>query len=271
MEYAVGLIAVVAIAAFFVGRSSVKAKNTREWAHDAADSGYYEDDGDFWEGGMWEASNPKKISTALQISYTDGQGRNTDRVVNIREFDDKLYGGIFLGLCELRSAHRTFRYDRVRSCVDLTTGEVVSDVKQHLNQLYDESPERSVELLVSDYLDVLKVLYFVAKADGQYRKEEKTIIAEYVRALVRDDRIDEKMIDEALANTGVPTMHKYKLALGRVFKGGQIDPKKLGACCADIVVTQKKIHPMEQEAIDYFEKKLAEFRGSNAMHSERFK
>ena len=58
-------------------------------------------------------------------------------------------------------------------CVDLDTGEIVSDVKDFLNALYEESPERTMDSLTTDYLDVAKVLFFVAKADGQFRREEK--------------------------------------------------------------------------------------------------
>ena len=151
-----------------------------------------------------------------------------------------------MGNCALRDATRTFRFDRVKKGVDLETGEVITDIKHHLNDLYEKSPERSAELLATDYIDILKVVYFVAKADGQYRKEEKEVISEYVRKLVRDDRITIKMIDEILSEIEVPTMQGFKLAFGRAIKSGEVNPDLLVTCCDEIVDTQKSVHPMEQ-------------------------
>ena len=102
---------------------------------------------------------------------------------------------------------------------------MVSDIKKYLNAKYEQSPEKSSDILAVDYIDVLKVIYFVAKADGQYRKEEKEVIAQYVRTLIRDERITTKIIDDILIEIDVPTMQGFKLALGRVLKGGEINPE----------------------------------------------
>jgi len=220
---------------------------------------YQEDDEDrdSWEGGFWEASDPKKLSAYIEIEYIDGNDSITKRAVRVREFDNELYGGIIMGRCELRNATRTFRFDRVRKCVDLETGEVVRDVKQYLNDLYDKSPEKSAEILADDYIDILKVIFFVAKADGQYRKEEKEVVSNYVRVLVRDDRITTKMIDQILNEMDVPSMQGFKMALGRVLKSGEVNPEQLATCCKEIVDTQKSVHPMEKEALQYIEKNLS--------------
>lgn len=216
------------------------------------------DDRDTWEGGMWEAADPHKLSAKLRIDYVDGAGRKTTRNVQVREFDNTVYGGMFLAMCELRGEHRTFRFDRVKSCIDLDTGEVVTDVRRYMNAKYDASPERSTDLLLTDYLDALKVLYFVAKADGQFRAAEKEVVARYVRTLVRDERITVGMIDNALTFVEVPSLQAFKLAVGRVVKGGQIEPSALAACCREIVATQKTVHPAEKEALDYIERRAGE-------------
>jgi hypothetical protein len=167
-----------------------------------------------------------------------------------------LHGGILIGYCELRHANRTFRFDRIIACTDIETGEVIEEIDQFLNDLYEKSPERSADLLVTDYIDVLKIIYFVAKADGQCRKEEKDVIAAYVKKLVKDDRLTKENIDDILNIIETPSLQTYKLALGRVFKGGDVNPKLLYTCCKEIVDTQKTVHPIEKEALDYFNKKL---------------
>lgn len=153
-------------------------------------------------------------------------------------------------------------FDRISHCVDLETGESIEDVRQHLNERYDRSPERSVEILLSDYLDTLKVLYFVAKADGQYRREEKEVVAGYIRKLIRDDRVTVAMVDDALKAVGVPSMQAFKIAAGRVLKSGQVDPTLLRRCCEEIVATQATVHAAEQEALDYIERKRAAIEAS---------
>ncbi len=273
-----------ALLAFAIGRASAKQAQETKQNHSKSDdidlvlnivekhasSEFYietrnldenQDQPDAWEGGFWEASDPKKLGAHVEIEYVDGKSQATKRIVHIREFDNKLHGGIFIGDCELRNAKRTFRYDRVTNAVDIETGEHIDDISLFLNSSYDASPEKTIEILVSDYIDILKVLYFVAKADGQYRKEEKVVITEYLKSLLRDDRITIKLVDDELRYMDIPSLQAFKNALGRVIRGGQIDPYQLQACCKDIVATQKTIHPSELAALDYIEKKIASRKG----------
>ena len=266
-QYFLSLI-VIGFVFYFIGRRAGKRKALDEIGISVSVESEYgdlysaaydeeDDDRDAYEGAFYEASDPKKVSAHLQIEYTDGKGKDSARLVRVREYDDGLYGGVILGLCELRNANRTFRYDRIRSCTDVDTGEVVSDVKTYLNQIYEASPERSTDILASDYIDVLKVLFYMAKADGQFRKEEKVVIANYVGGLVRDERITPALVTAVTSELGGLSLQAFKLAFGRVLKSGQADPVGLQKCCQDIVDTQKKVHPSEQEALDYLTKKLA--------------
>ena len=269
MKTIIILLFIVAAIAFYFGRKSSSSKDSNiqnmnnKHAHLDYDEAKEDNDRDAWEGGFWEASDPKKLNAHLRIEYKDGNGITTTRSVKVREFDNELYGGIIMGYCELRNATRTFRFDRIRTCTDLNTGEVVQSVKKHLNDLYEKSPERSAELLLSDYIDVLKAVYYIAKADGQFRKDEKEVISAYVRKLVRDDRITFDLIDNVIKEIETPTLHAFKLAVGRIIKGGSVDPDLLFKCCREIVDTQQKIHPMEKEALDYLDKKLASIKTNN--------
>lgn len=256
------IVAVVATALYFAWQWLSSAKNevvinvtTRFEEGFTTNFEEYEDDSDAWEGGFWDASDPRPFKAHLRFDYTDGGGIKTTRSVVVREFDNSLYSGIILGRCELRNANRTFRFDRMRNCIDLETGEVVENIRSYLNAKYKESPDHSVELLVTDYLDVLKVLFYVAKADGQYKQDEKEVISSFVQKLIRDERVSARMLDPVLNEIGVPSLQAFKLALGRVLKSGQVDPKLLAECCNAIVATQKTVSPAEEEALEYIEKK----------------
>ena len=215
---------------------------------------------DAWEGAFWEAADPKRFSARLAITYRDSNGSVTERQVRVREFDNEVYGGMMIGHCSLRDATRTFRFDRVQTAIDAETGEVISDLRFFLNTAYENSAERSVELLAEDYLDVMKVLFYVAKADGQFRKEEKVVVCEYAKKLTRDDRISIELVEPIFKEFGLLSAQAFKLAVGRVFSSGGIDPVALAECCREIVATQKTIHHAEKDALEFIGKKLAAFQ-----------
>lgn len=266
---AIVLIAVITAAWLFRKRSTNKASTRSTTAaetnpKDAQPSGGDDPEEldaiehrDAWDGAFWEAPDPYPVKAHLQIDYVDIAGKSTSRSIITRQADTELYGGLILAFCELRQANRTFRMSRISNCTDIETGESVTDLAAYLWSKYEESPERSIDILATDFVDVLKVLYYVAKADGQYRREEKDIVLSFVRELVRDERITTEMIDKELKLIGVPTMHSFKLAAGRVLSSGQVDPAALSTSCEAIVGTQQAVHPHEKEALAYLEKRRA--------------
>lgn len=217
-----------------------------------------DDDKDNWEGSFWEVQQPFSAKAALRIEYEDGAGKKTERVVDVRQFGTDVNGNIFIGRCRMRNATRTFRTDRIKRCVDDETGEIVSDVFAYLREKYNSSPERTRDSLVEEEYDILRVLLYVGKADGQLRAPEKVIIRETCRALAKDSRITDAMIDEMLSNLDVPTLHAFKLAVGRIAKTETTARTLLTKAAEDIVATQKTVHPAEKEALEYLRKRLIE-------------
>ncbi len=251
----IGLLVFVALAAiafaFYLGR---RTKSKTANLNSEVDNKIT--DKDAWEGTFYDGEDPKKVSAYLQIDYVDGEGKETSRSIRVRQFDDRLYGGMILAHCEMRDSSRTFRYDRVKSCVDLETGEVVHDLSKYLNDIYNKSPEKTLDILYDDFIDVLKVVLFVAKADGQYRKEEKEVVSKYLCSLTKDDRLTIDMLDDVFQRMEFPTLHAFKLAMGRIIKTETVDLYVLKSCCKAIVATQKTVSASEQEALDYLEKKI---------------
>ena len=212
---------------------------------------------DAWEGSFFEASDPKELSLYLSIEYTDAEGKQTVRKVQMREFDASLHGGILMGHCELRNETRTFRFDRIKRCVDLTTGEVIEDIKGFFIHAYEQTSAYSVDVFLEEYGDFLKAAFFVAKADGQCRKEEKLLILKYMQELVNDPRISIEQLEQVLRGYKVPSLQAFKLAVGRFVKAKPSQADALKECAQNIVNTQKAIHPSEQAALEYITKKVA--------------
>lgn len=94
---------------------------------------------DSWEGSFSEAENPKALSVNLQIRYVDGAGLESDRKIRVLEFDNDLHDGIMIAHCYMREAIRTFRFNRIQSCLNSDTQEPVVDVAAYLNEQYEQS------------------------------------------------------------------------------------------------------------------------------------
>ncbi len=216
------------------------------------------DDRDNWEGSFWEVQQPFPAKATLRIEYEDGAGKQTERVVDVRQFGTDVYGNILIGHCRMRNATRTFRTDRIKRCIDEETGEIVSDVFAYLREKYDSSPERTRDTLIEEEYDTLRVLLYVGKADGQLRAPEKAIIRETCRALANDSRITDAMIDEIFSSLDAPTLHAFKLAVGRLGKREATARTLLMKSAEDMVATQKTVHSAEKEALEYMRKRLIE-------------
>jgi hypothetical protein len=219
-------------------------------------------DKDEWEGSFWEVAQPLPAKARLRLKYTDGASRKTERTVDVRQFGAVGPITLLIGHCNMRAATRTFRSDRIESCIDEETGEVVSDIQTFLQTKYDQSPDRAIGLLLEGEYDTLRVLLYVGKADGQLRAAEKAVIRDTCVAITSDSRLTDSAIDELLANMDVPTLQAFKLAVGRLAKREQTALAVVMTAAERMVATQKTVHQVEQEALDYMKRRFA--TGANA-------
>lgn len=117
-------------------------------------------------------------------------------------------------------------------------------------------PESALEPcnLIKEHYDVLRVLLYVGKADGQYRKAEKVVVRDACRKLANDERVTDEMVDDIISRIEAPGVHSFKLAVGRLAKsqGLRIDLLEVSK---QIVDTQSNITANEQEALDYLTKR----------------
>ena len=86
------------------------------------------------------ASNLAQQSIAdLRIQYKDLNGRVTERNIHLRSVVKK-DGVLWMhSHCDLRGETRSFLGSRVIQCVDLNTGELISDVVAFFDQMHDQS------------------------------------------------------------------------------------------------------------------------------------
>lgn len=122
------------------------------------------------------------------LFYTDFNGNETRREIDFKEFlnDGKLY---IKAWCHLRSDFRQFDICRIERLLDCA-GKEIPDPEGYFRQLYENSDEYKAAAYFELHSDELKALVFLARADGQMRKNEREVIADYVRRKLPDVSAD---------------------------------------------------------------------------------
>jgi hypothetical protein len=209
-----------------------------------------------WQFDVESALGTKKITAFLRIEYIDRDGQKTIRDVDVQTFNDHEYGGILAGFCHLRGAFRSFRYDRIQSCTDLKTGEVIEDIKKYLNNQYKETPDWLENHIIMEYIDNMKILYYVAKADGACRKKEKQIITQYIQEVTNNQMVTLDMTNEILQKIGTVNWQTFECSINNVKQQKQIDISQLLLYCQTIAATQKRKRHNTQTIMNYISQQL---------------
>lgn len=192
----------------------------------------------------------------VHLLYKDGAGQRTKRTVNVTGFD-ALPDGMIIGRCMLRNENRTFRYDRIERAIDPATGEVIKNLHAWLLDKYRNSPHGLAHRLAENYTDLLKVLLYVAKADGSMRAAEVEVIASMAAQIAGEPKMDAGVVRMAMGYLGTPTLNGFKQAFGRIRLADANLAAQAARAAKGIVATQKTVHPAEQDALDYLERALA--------------
>lgn len=121
-----------------------------------------------------------------------------------------------------------------------------------------KSSRYSLQRLTDPEFPVLDILLYVGKADGQLKAPERKVIAAACKVFTHDLRITQDQVDDLLGYTPVPSLHSFKIAVGRISKlRDEAVKRKLMAACRTIIATQKTVSAGEQEALDYMVKRFA--------------
>lgn len=211
---------------------------------------------DAWEGSFYDAPAQRTASRMVRIRYRDGDGSATERVVHVRAFEPQGGDGLVIGRCYLRNATRTFRFDRMQRVVDEETGEIIPDLQKALNAEWEASPAPVMDLLYAQHHDVLKLLLYMAKADGAMRAAEVRVIAQHCADLTGDARITPDMIKTLLSCMDAPTIVGFTRTYNKLRREQPEVAQSAAQACRAIVATQKTVHPSEQAALDVLAKPL---------------
>lgn len=94
-----------------------------------------DDDDNGCDEPLWASSvDPSDSKPNYEIKYKDAEGNISVRKIFVRDFD----GRVLEAYCFLRNDDRTFYVPRIVECVDLATGEVLSNDKGDLRWYFNE-------------------------------------------------------------------------------------------------------------------------------------
>lgn len=208
---------------------------------------------DHFEVGHWDVVESFSVAANLHIKYQDGAGQITERPVQVRSVGDYMGAPTIVGQCLLRNQPRTFRLDRILECFNEDTGEVVTDVYEHLQNIYENSPAGSLDAIWDKEFEALRVLYYIGKADGRLMPREREVMASYCRAVSGDDRIDAELIRSYVDSFGTPSINTYKIAVGRVAKRPEAEREAVRQAAQTMLAHRKKMSAAERDALDYID------------------
>lgn len=211
---------------------------------------------DAFEGWFDEAESPRNVTAELHITYTDSNGRISERDISVKRYDEHLYEGLLLAHCHYREANRSFKLNQVGTTIDRTTGEVIPDIRLFLRKKYEASVESTIDKAWETLRDPIFAMFFVARADGRVTKKERETIASYLIDLTQDSRITEALVQREFKYLDPPSLHQFKMIVGRIGKDPLIDNQQFFDTCSSIVKSKKTQSGAETDAITYISKRL---------------
>lgn len=140
-------------------------------------------------------SAKSKNSEHYAMVYRDWEGNETQREIDFHNFlfeNDKLY---IMAWCHLRNEIRQFAVSRIVRLFD-ANGAEISQPEQYFERMYQESDSFKVAKFFESHFDELMLLVFLAKADGRMMKNERAVIAEYIRCTLGG--VDEQFLDNEI-------------------------------------------------------------------------
>lgn len=194
----------------------------------------------------------------LRLSYTDSDGKATERLFETKLFTEPDSTFSILGYCHMRNAERTLRIDKITRCVDEKTGEKVDDVYEYLFELYRKTPTYSLDNVLADHQDTLRALAYVLDAGGRWLSHGQAVIGIACRKLSGDTRITDEMLTPHLASVAGGSLSAYRMVIGRLNKTLSTNTKNAVIRLATKIANlDGQISASEQEALDYMAKRFA--------------
>ncbi len=204
---------------------------------------------DAWD--PWFPANEYRlpVEATLEIEYTDIEDQFTSRRITTQYIgtpSEKMVSAY----CHLRRANRSFRNERIEGAVDCVSGEVIDDVWEWLYKKHAESVEATVRQMIEKEKAIALALHFVARANGVFSAKKKAVVAAALRAISRDERIDDDYATRFVDSVKLPTIIDYRRALKTIAKGDVYKRLVIAKCIEQMIATRKRPNAIETMAVE---------------------
>jgi hypothetical protein len=199
-----------------------------------------------------------RIEFELEIDYKDRNGLSTTRQIKVSGYrisSDRKDAEIW-GYCYLRGAGRTFYASRIKRCVDLDTGEVITDIIPFLEGKYYSSPIGQLDLWIERRKGEIDILVYVGRLDNQLRQSKKEIIIEYIIQKEPDLTITPEVVNIYLKNCGKVSKTMFGRLLTQLSAAEKETKESLIEVCSRIIETKKSKNMEEEKVIEHMRKRL---------------
>jgi|688.fasta_scaffold687307_1 hypothetical protein len=214
-------------------------------------------DNDFDEGQLFS------VKVELAFDYTDAEGRKSKRHLDVKNMEVKTDWIFIWGYCHSKEDYRTFNVSRVKNCVDVETGEMITDVASYLMEkhhqqyeAYKSSVYYTIDQFIEKESDLLMVLFYVCKADGRFSAAEKTVLVDLLITLTGDNRITAEEIKNIFKYEKSPSKTDFEMMTLNLSNKDIVKKQLVLQAAKDIINTQKQVSEDEQYALNYLEKNL---------------
>lgn len=199
-----------------------------------------------------------RIEFELEIDYKDRNNLSTTRQIKVSGYriSSNRKDAEIWGYCYLRNAGRTFYASRIKRCVDLDTGEIITDIIAFLEEKYYSSPIGQLELWIERRKGELDVIVYVGRLDNQLRQNKKDIIIEYIIQKEPELTITPDTINLYLKNCGRVSKTMFGRLLTQLSEAEMEVKEGLIEVCNKIIETKKSKNMEEEKVIEHMRKRL---------------
>ncbi|MFT3672046.1 helix-turn-helix transcriptional regulator [Aestuariivirga sp.] len=214
--------------------------NRAKAANDAIDYVFKGGDGDLEIDGL-----------RVWLHYVDGADQPSERWVQLRRIHAWNNCQYLEGFCELRNEPRTFRLDGIVDVAD-SSGEIYEPVEFFAP--YFRNPDGRTRHVIARIGDELRLLAFIASADGVLGRKEVNLIMRIAEIRANDMGIELTTAQLAdlrrWAKAQDPDAQAMKAAIARMAKTGNSgDYEEVWSLVEIICEADGKVKPEEIEAL----------------------
>ena len=196
-------------------------------------------------------------SLVYHLTYVDGEGSESVRIVTLRRIDPTSDGLKLFCWCHSAQANRQFRVDRIREVFCVTSGEVYDAPAQYFVEhpmLADPRDPEAYALAVCRH--EVNLLTIVAAADGILCEDEQERILIHVYDRMAHVELDEGLLRRRLAKI-VPDTAAFEAAMIRMGRFRDGDASSLMRTMRKLVDADGRIAPEEMTFVSEIQTRLA--------------